>query len=57
MQITKKVNSYSGISDAAMSHMLGNTVSLPCAEAVLGAGLWSAGLVTEKPSGRWVVVG
>ena len=53
----QKAKSDSGISDAAMSHMLGNTVSLPCAEAVLGAGLWSAGLVTEKPSGRWVVVG
>lgn len=52
----QKAKNESGVSDTAMGHMLGNTVPLPCAEAVLGAGLWSAGLVTEKPSGRWAVV-
>ena len=43
----QEAKSEPGISDTAMCHMLGNTVSLPCAEAVLGAGLWSAGLVTK----------
>ena len=42
-----------GCTERALGHMLGNTVSLPVAEAILAETLWASGLVTSKPKGRW----
>lgn len=42
------------VSERAMCHMLGNTVSLNISEVVLSRVLFCAGLVSEQLTGRWV---
>lgn len=41
------------VTEGDMAHMLGNSMSLNVIERVVGASLWSAGLVVTRPEDRW----
>ena len=41
------------VTEREMGHMLGNSMSLNVIERVVGASLWSAGLVSMQPQDRW----
>lgn len=43
-----------GCNARSLGHMLGNTVSLSVAEAVLNETLWASGLSARRHKGRWV---
>jgi DNA-cytosine methyltransferase len=53
VQMTDLPKARTAVSKRAMGHMLGNSMSLNVIERVLGASLWSAGLVAAQPKDRW----
>jgi DNA-cytosine methyltransferase len=49
----KDLPSATSVTAREMGHMLGNSMSLNVIERVLGASLWSAGLIAARPKDRW----